>query len=350
MKIVIIIVTIYLGCFIPCIGQSLDFQTIPEVIYKNNDGTKWDTESFFFKVVLTGSLKQSEITGAEMTIQMFNRDSLMKTEVYPQDLITKIKEQSFTISDESPVYSTRRRFQINEIFDFPVEIWHLPSILNIDKIKVHLVVSKTNKKKITIDKEFPIHSYEQKTTLVFPFKGLGIITQGQLNNGGHAGHSINFAIDAMALTEMYSPMVSMADSNSAFATWGKEIIAPAGGTVIYARNDVPDNLPGQDPEEIFKSIHDPIDAMAGNAIIIDHGNGEHSVLMHMQQNSVRVKKGDKVESGQVIGLIGNSGNSFQPHLHFHLQSGPTLFKDVSLPFTFGNVSGGLVQGKFFETK
>src|SRR5205085_11230855 len=87
------------------------------------------------------------------------------------------------------------------------------------------------------------------------------------------------------------------------------------------------------------ALHDPTMARAGNCVIIDHGSSEYSVMMHMQQGSVIVKVGDRVAAGQVIGRLGNSGNAFGPHLHYQLQSGPSLFHDQGLPFRFQNIDG-----------
>jgi hypothetical protein len=74
-------------------------------------------------------------------------------------------------------------------------------------------------------------------------------------------------------------------------------------------------------------------------VIIDHGNAEYGVMMHMQPSSVTVRAGDRVVTGQVIGKLGNSGDSFGPHLHYQLQSGPRLFQDQPLPFSFQNIDG-----------
>ena len=61
-----------------------------------------------------------------------------------------------------------------------------------------------------------------------------------------------------------------------------------------------------------------VDTAAGNYVIIDIGNKKYACYAHMVNGSVRVKKGDVVKEGQVIGLMGNSGNSDLPHLHFQV--------------------------------
>jgi murein DD-endopeptidase MepM/ murein hydrolase activator NlpD len=103
--------------------------------------------------------------------------------------------------------------------------------------------------------------------------------------------------------------------------------------VIFARNDVPD---GRVPAE-YLQMKDPIYAIGGNIILIDHGAGEHSLLAHNQMGSVRVRTGDRVVRGQPIALMGASGSPGFPHLHYQLQSGPGLFAGDGLPAVFDNV-------------
>ena len=91
-------------------------------------------------------------------------------------------------------------------------------------------------------------------------------------------------------------------------------------------------------------------AYAGNCVIIDHGNSEYSVMMHMQPGSVTVKVGDRVVAGQVIGKLGNSGDAYGPHLHYQIQSGPRLFQDQPLPFRFQNIDSQLSRGRYFDAK
>ena len=62
------------------------------------------------------------------------------------------------------------------------------------------------------------------------------------------------------------------------------------------------------------------------------------------------KAGDRVKQGQVMGHLGNSGDSFGPHLHYQLQSGPNLFRDPSIPFVFQNVNRNhLFRGTYFHS-
>lgn len=69
-------------------------------------------------------------------------------------------------------------------------------------------------------------------------------------------------------------------------------------------------------------------------VVIDHGEGEHSVLAHFQEGSGAVKTGQEVKPGQLLGLCGNSGNTTEPHLHYHLQTASTFGEGVGLPAQF----------------
>jgi len=102
--------------------------------------------------------------------------------------------------------------------------------------------------------------------------------------------------------------------NEDYLAFGREIIAPADGVVTDVIEGVRDNKPGS---------MNPYSAV-GNAVIIEHRKNEVSILAHLKLGSVKVKVGDKVKRGQYIGLCGNSGNSSEPHLHYHLQNTPII--------------------------
>ncbi|MBA3915121.1 MAG: M23 family metallopeptidase [Acidobacteriales bacterium] len=123
---------------------------------------------------------------------------------------------------------------------------------------------------------------------------------------------------------------------SALYGYGAPIFAPGPGTVISSANDVADNwYEGHDVKHPVGDDHNGLD----NHVIIDHGDGEYSLLCHMKPGTVRVKTGDRVKRGQQLGQIGFSGDSFLPHLHYTLMSGPKQFSSEAegLPSYFHKV-------------
>ena len=76
----------------------------------------------------------------------------------------------------------------------------------------------------------------------------------------------------------------------------------------------------------------------GNAVFIKHQSYEVSVLAHLKQGSIKVKVGDTVVEGEVIGLCGNSGNSSEPHLHYHLQNTPIIQDGTGIKCFFAEVA------------
>jgi murein DD-endopeptidase MepM/ murein hydrolase activator NlpD len=104
-------------------------------------------------------------------------------------------------------------------------------------------------------------------------------------------------------------------------SYGMPVYAPASGTVVDAANDIPDNS-YKNGELVSAPLPDGIDPVGlGNHVVIDHGHGEFSILLHMKPRSVRVRKGDQVKQGQEIGAIGFSGDTFLPHLHYQIMDG-----------------------------
>ncbi|MGO9923034.1 MAG: DUF3887 domain-containing protein [Isosphaeraceae bacterium] len=115
--------------------------------------------------------------------------------------------------------------------------------------------------------------------------------------------------------------------NEDYFVYGKQILAAAPGTVVTAIEGVPDNEPGS---------MNPLCAI-GNCLIIDQGSSEYAVYAHLKPGSLGVHKGDEVRKGQVLALCGNSGNSSEPHLHFHLQDNAILQDGAGITPYFTNV-------------
>ncbi|HEV2744607.1 MAG TPA: M23 family metallopeptidase, partial [Rubrobacter sp.] len=108
--------------------------------------------------------------------------------------------------------------------------------------------------------------------------------------------------------------------------YGKKALAVADGTVVKVIDGLPEQVPGVFPENIG------IEEADGNAVILDIGGGNHALYAHFQPGSIPVEEGDRVQRGQVLGLVGNSGNSLAPHLHFHVMSTPLALASNGLPY------------------
>ncbi len=170
--------------------------------------------------------------------------------------------------------------------------------------------------------------YQTKTTLRLPFEGEWDVFWGgrSIEENYHAVTSDQrFAYDIL-IFENDSTHRGDGKQSEDYYCFGKTIVAPGDGRVHAAENNVEDNVPGKmNPREAL-----------GNHVIIDHGNGEFSFMAHFKQGSVIVKPGDQIVAGQVLGQCGNSGNTTEPHLHYHLQTTRDFQQGDGLPAQFQN--------------
>ncbi len=91
--------------------------------------------------------------------------------------------------------------------------------------------------------------------------------------------------------------------------YGLPVISPLDGEVVRAVSSVRDNEPGEvNLQQNF-----------GNTVVIAHQFGLYSSISHLKYDSIKVKEGDKIKKGELIGNCGNSGRSPYPHLHFQFQ-------------------------------
>ena len=222
----------------------------------------------------------------------------------------------------------------------------VPAALNVDTMRAQLRAM-VGQDVHAFEKVFAIEQFAQRTQLIFPFVGHGLITQAGVLESGHRNRSGLFAIDVLGLTPTYAPVLDDGESPKSYAGWGREIIAPAAGVVVGVRNDRPDQpVTGLSDPKFFAPEY-PNGGDPGNHIVIDHGNAEFSLIAHLQQGSVRVNLGDQIEQGAPLGLLGNSGDTSGPHLHYQLQRGPKWEFSDGLPAKFENVPQ-VTRGSYFS--
>jgi len=114
--------------------------------------------------------------------------------------------------------------------------------------------------------------------------------------------------------------------NADYYAFGKKVLAAKEGTVVFVRTDITDNDPG-DPN---------LNTPGGNVVVIDHGNNQFGYYAHLRARSVSVKVGSMVKPGDPIGEVGNSGDSVEPHLHFHAMNGRDPDQADGIPLVFEN--------------
>lgn len=142
-----------------------------------------------------------------------------------------------------------------------------------------------------------------------------------------------FAVDFVQLGAGDYLITGPGNDVSSYPQYGQPVFAVADGNVVSARNTEPEQPPGMLPEGIGPEM------AGGNAVLLDIGDGRFAFYAHMQPGSVGVKAGDAVETGDQIGLIGNSGKTIGPHLHFHLIDRASSLAGDGLPFVFANFTG-----------
>lgn len=170
--------------------------------------------------------------------------------------------------------------------------------------------------------------YKTKTRLRLPFEEEWLVFWGgrTLAENYHAAtRDQRFAYDILI---MKNGKTHEGDSkkNENYYCFGKNVFSPGAGVVVSIANDVRDNTPGK---------LNPAQAL-GNHVILDHENGEYSFLAHFKQGSVKVETGERVESGTLLGQCGNSGNTTEAHIHYHLQNTPRFNDGDGLPIQFEN--------------
>lgn len=122
--------------------------------------------------------------------------------------------------------------------------------------------------------------------------------------------------------------------------FGQELYAVGNGTIVYVHDGA------KDTEITTQKPPVTVDTALGNGVVIDLGNKKYACYGHMINGSVRVKVGDTVTEGQVIGLMGNTGNSDAPHLHFQvITDNPSILGGEGYPIVYRSFT---VTGRFDE--
>lgn len=168
------------------------------------------------------------------------------------------------------------------------------------------------------------------------------------SHGTH-GYGQTYAIDIVGPSGSDTPRrltwgwtTRLPETSPAF---GRPAVAVAEGTVVATLDRLRDHRTRESMLPILammvggmvREIGGP-SFLLGNHVVIDHGAGAWGVYAHLRRGSVAVSPGDRVVAGQQIGEVGNTGNTSEPHLHFHLMNDPHPTVGRGLPFRWTNVA------------
>ena len=137
-----------------------------------------------------------------------------------------------------------------------------------------------------------------------------------------------YAIDWVKVDPQARRAVGPVDVNASYLAYGAEVIAVADGVISSTRDGLPDGTPPFNPPGAT------VKNAAGNYIMQDIGNGHFAFYAHLVPGGLLVKQGDRVTRGQVLAVLGNSGNSSEAHLHFHVSDANDPLVSEGLPFVF----------------
>ncbi|HEY9555688.1 MAG TPA: M23 family metallopeptidase [Acidimicrobiales bacterium] len=140
-----------------------------------------------------------------------------------------------------------------------------------------------------------------------------------------------------------------------FPTFGSPVLAVRDGVVVRAARRQRDHLTRQSwpamaylmfVEGLFREMGGPR-FILGNHVIVDHGDGTYVAYAHLRRGSLLVGVGDRVQAGQQLGEVGNSGNSSEPHLHVQLMDSPHVTAAAGVPFRWSDIE--IVSGEFDQS-
>jgi hypothetical protein len=166
-------------------------------------------------------------------------------------------------------------------------------------------------------------------------------TRAALPVNDHVWIAQRFAVDWEQLDAQGRIYTGDREKLESYTIFGKPVIAVAEATVASVIDGLPEQTPGKYPTNIS------LDQADGNSVILDLGEQRYAMYAHMQPGTIQVRVGQRVAAGQLLGLVGNSGNSVAPHLHFQVMDRPSSLAANGLPY---EMKGFQITGRSPGTK
>lgn len=244
----------------------------------------------------------------------------------PLVAILTISLNSIFITFQLPIYSLP--FNIVVLLFLYVLKFRIKS--NISLSEVYIQQNSPEKNLYSFQNDIIRFRHKLKIPFKLPFWGTWFVSQAHNGEHTHKG-DWKHAWDFVVCDENGKQFKGEGDYPEDYYCYDKDVLSPADGTVEEIIDGIEDNIIGD-----IDMVHN-----WGNTIVIKHTDFLFSKLSHLKPGSIKVNKGDKVQSGQAIAKTGNSGRSPYPHLHFQFQGTPYIgSKTIDYPFSYYILADG----------
>ena len=294
--------------------------------------------------------------------QFLNKGEVVQTRVIPGPELDVRAQRIFTLNESGKLKEAEKEFRLGTLFDgaklsrstrldpdhgILIRLQYFQFSGEVDSIRVTAFGKAEGQAVSGAAPDLKVLNYQTKTKFSLPLNGTWYVSNGAGPDGTHRwGIGQEFAYDLVRVDGEGNSGKGDETKPESFYAYGQDVLAPADGTVYEVRDGL-DNTPmaqfAADESTMMKRLGEYQSKLRqqygprgteGNYTVIDHGNGEYSVMVHLKKGSIRVKKGDTVKRGQVVAQVGQSGLSTEPHLHFEVVSDPDPFKQRGLPVFF----------------
>jgi murein DD-endopeptidase MepM/ murein hydrolase activator NlpD len=323
--------------------QSLVLQNVAVV---NHDAAAFKLEDIELELLQSGQVIDSKKLDSDVIQRFANRGAKMQAagiiqEVPFQFCGTELIAPSIKLA--GPI------LQKNQALLLTQQVFAFSDVRDVLRVRVH---GKLGDRATEVSSTLPIRSDFAKNTYIFPLRGIWFAGIGASLHTVHRwAIPEEFALDIAKLGGDGLTHRGTGTRFDDYYGYGADVLAAADGRVIEAVNDQPEDTAAmQRPDETQEAYFTRLQkdqanrltkgtaGIAGNYVMIDHGKSEYSFYAHLQPGSVRVHVGDQVKAGDIIGKLGSSGNSTEPHLHFHVCDKPDSLMSAGIPVNFSNVT------------
>jgi Peptidase family M23 len=142
-----------------------------------------------------------------------------------------------------------------------------------------------------------------------------------------------FAIDYVKLSPEGRTYTGDKKDNKSYLCYGADVLAVADGKVVGIKDGIPENS----PDPVARAMEITMDTAGGNFVALGVGFHRYALYGHLIPGSLKVKLGESVRRGQILGRLGNSGNSTEPHLHFQIADAPSFLAAQGEPYIYDRV-------------